>query len=407
VGLQDRLAEVPVVGTALAVQERYKRDAGEQLGAAIAYFGFLSFVPLLLLAVAVVGFVLDDPEAQLDVALALTQALPGFEEATAEPDSGVSQLLQTVVDSRGAIGLVGLVSLLFTGLKVIASAMTTTRVVFRGEVLKGIGARVRQVAALVVLGLLSLAAAGGSSLAAGGVLGAVPRPVAVVLSLALTFAFDLMVFFGAYSMLSPTTNVRGRQLLPGALLAATGWSGLKIVGATFVGNQVDSANALYGALGSVFALLILLYLAGRLYVYGAELSAVLVERTSGPLVPPVEEPSMTDRVRDRRAARDGGAADDRAPTRGGRAATARSGDVEVAGPPPVPVAALGPHPDDPGPRGANPAIRERTRDRLADAHLAGTEAVSDPGSDVRRTVALGLATAALVAGWKLLGRDAE
>jgi membrane protein len=407
VGLQDRLAELPVVGTALAVQERYKRDAGEQLAAAIAYFGFLSFVPLLLLAVAAVGFVLDDPQRQLDVALALTQALPGFEAATAEPDSGVSQLLQTVVDSRGAIGLVGLVTLLFAGLKVIASAMTTTRVVFRGEVLKGIGARVRQVLALAVLGLLTLAAAGGSSLAAGGVLGAVPRPVAVLLSLALTFLLDLMVFFGAYSVLSPTSNVRGRQLLPGALLAAAGWSVLKIVGATFVGNQVESANALYGALGSVFALLVLLYLGGRLYVYGAELSAVLVERTSGPLAPPDEEPSVTDRARDRRSARE--ASGGGGPGAGGRAGTRPGGDVEVTGPPPVPVAALGHHPDDPGPHGANPAIQERTRGKLADAQLAaaGAQAVREPGSDVRRTVAFGLAAAALVAGWKLLGRVDE
>jgi len=121
---------------------------------------------------------------------------------------------------------------------------------------------------------------------------------------------------------------------------------------------------LYGALGSVFALLLLLYLAGRLYLYGAELSAVLAERRIGPLVElhgPAEQPpdpverieALAGKVRRRDEADEPDAAP--AP------------DAEPAsdGPPPPP----------------------------------------DPGRDARTTVSLGLAAAAAVAVWRLGRRD--
>lgn len=118
--MADKLAGVPVLGTAIAVQERYKQDAADTLAAGIAYFGFVSLVPLLLLAVSVAGFLLDDPDRQVEVALALTESLPGFEAAAEDPDSAVRQLLEGVVAARAATGLVGIVALLLTGSKVIA-----------------------------------------------------------------------------------------------------------------------------------------------------------------------------------------------------------------------------------------------------------------------------------------------
>jgi hypothetical protein len=61
------------------------------------------------------------------------------------------------------------------------------------------------------------------------------------------------------AVLSTTTSMRWRQLFPGALFAAIGWSLLKIFGATWVSNQVADANALYGTLGGVIALMLLFY----------------------------------------------------------------------------------------------------------------------------------------------------
>ncbi|MFP4235366.1 MAG: YihY/virulence factor BrkB family protein, partial [Nitriliruptoraceae bacterium] len=280
--MKDRLASVPVLGTALTVQRRYVEDAGDPLAAAIAFFGFLSLFPLLLLGVSIAGFVLDDPDDQLAVAEAITGSIPGFEQTVEGEDGQVAALLNAVVEQRGTIGLIGFVILLLTGLRVINAAMVATRVVFRGVVMIGLLAKLRQVLALLGLGVLALASTAASSLAGIG-LGQLPGIVAVVLSLGVTYLLDIGLFLGAYVLLSPPVPLSVRDRLPGAMLAAVGWTGLKVAGATWVASQIENANALYGALGSVIALLLLFYLAGRLYVYGAVFAAVRYEAVHGPL----------------------------------------------------------------------------------------------------------------------------
>jgi membrane protein len=288
VAVKDRLAGVPVLGTALQVQERYKQDAADQLAAAIGFFGFLSLFPLMILAVAVAGFVLTDPAEQARVATLITESIPGFEATLGDDDTAVSQLVANVVANRGAIGIVGLVTLLLTGLRVVNSAMTASTVVFRAQVPTGIKAKLWQVLVMVVLGVLALGAVVASTLA-GAPADLLPRWAALLLALGISFGLDTLLFLAAYRLLRGDALVGARDLLPGALLAAVGWTALKVAGASYVGNQVEDANALYGALGGVIALLLLLYLAGRLYLYGAQLSAVLLERRAGPLED-LEEP---------------------------------------------------------------------------------------------------------------------
>ena len=393
----------PVVATALRIQERYKHDAADQLAAAIGFFAFLSLVPLLILAVAFAGFVYSEPEDQARLALALTDAVPGF-GATVEagdPDEGVSAMISTVVEQRGTVGIIGLVTLLLAGLRVIAAAMAATRVVFRGGVVKGVSGWVRKLLSLPVLGIVALLAVAGSALT-GVDLEPVPRIVTVLGGILLSFGLDLVLFLVAYRVLSTTTSMRWKQLLPGAVLAAVGWSLLKVFGATWVSNQVANANALYGTLGGVIALLLLFYLAGRLYLYGAELSAVLVERRDGPLTVAGQE--------------DGSGAPATVATGSSGAATGATGmRTEAAGtgpdgsdgPPPIPRRARAVPVQDPGPTTPSATATDDTRTRLAEADLANERLVSDRSRHVRTTVAMLLAAGALVAGWRFLGPDRD
>ncbi len=396
-GLKARLAGLPVIGTALIVQERYKRDGADPFAAAIGFFAFLSLFPLLALAVSAAGFVLDDPADQIAVADAITEAIPGFQATMQDDggDSGVAALVENVVEQRGAIGSVGLVLLLLSGLRVVNAAMIATRVVFRGEVQKGLMAKVRQVGALLGLGLLALAGVAGSSLAGVGI-GRLPPFASVVLSLAITFAFDLLLFVAAYALLSPTSTLTARQMIPGAVLAAVGWTALKVAGASYVGSQVESANALYGAFGSVIALMLLFYLAGRLYLYGAELNAVQVEREHGPLVAPTAPTGH---------AQDTAVGSGAAVPPGSRGPEAD--EPEADRPPPVPRVALAPRRSEPGPTGRAPSTGQDTRRQLVppdDGRRANVDA-RDPGADARQAVAIGLFVAALVAGYRFLRSD--
>lgn len=273
---KDRLYRLPVIGTALRVQDRYKADAADQLAASLGFFGFLSLFPLMILALSVVGFVLaGDPTAQADVVTAIVDAIPGF-GATLEGNgtSQVQQLIQSVVTNRGTIGVIGFVTLVLAGLRVVNAAMTATTRVFRLPLPdSAVKARLQQAGGVVMLGVVALV-----GVAAGASVGIeTTGPEALVRSLVgtgLSFGLDLLLFLVAYRVLSFGGSPSVRKLLPGAILGAVGWTALKVFGATWVTGQIQRANALYGTLGGVIALLLLLYLAGRLYLYGAELIAV-------------------------------------------------------------------------------------------------------------------------------------
>jgi hypothetical protein len=234
----------------------------------------------------------------------------------------------------------------------------------------------------VGLGALAIGGASASSIAGIG-LGQLPSGVSVLVSLGVTYVLDVGLFLGAYTLLAPAVPLAVRDRVPGALLAAAGWTGLKVAGATWVGSQIDSANALYGALGSVIALLLLFYLAGRLFVYGAVLSAIRFEAEHGPLLAPHAAEAL-------------GLDGDRPAVM--VAVPDETDDPD--GPPPVPRAALATAAVDPGPRGSSMTVSAPTRSRLE----AATERTgSTPGRDARSAAAFALAVGALVAGWRLLG----
>ncbi len=256
------------MGTALAVQDRYNEDAGGQLAAAIAYFGFLSLFPILLVGLSVVGFLLaGEPELQARATEALTHAVPGLGPA-------IGENIASLVNSRAATGIIGLVGLLLTGLRVVDSATVATSRIFRVKhEANFVKQKLRSIAALVGLGLLSLLGA-----AAGAIVGVdFSGVVAFLVGLAgtaLSLVLDTVLFLVAYRVLTAKLGPPWRELWPGALLAGAGWTALKIFGSTYVATQVASARGVYGSLASVIAVMIYFYLAGRLYVYGAELNAV-------------------------------------------------------------------------------------------------------------------------------------
>jgi uncharacterized BrkB/YihY/UPF0761 family membrane protein len=81
----------------------------------------------------------------------------------------------------------------------------------------------------------------------------------------------------AFRVLTPG-KVSLRQLLPGAVLAGTGWTILQAVGGFVVGHYLKDDSAVYGLFGIVLGLFAWIYLIAELTVYAAELNVVLARK---------------------------------------------------------------------------------------------------------------------------------
>ncbi|HYZ93594.1 MAG TPA: YihY/virulence factor BrkB family protein [Actinomycetota bacterium] len=267
--LAARLERVEPFRTGLAVNSRYGADGGGQLAASLAYYAFLSLFPLILLALAVVGFILaNDPEAQADWAARLSESIPGFGPLIAEN-------IDALIDKRSGAGAIGAIGLLWSGTGLTNAGAFTMSRVFRAKEVEGI-LRKRLWSIAVTIGLGLAAAAGvvfsgvvGNRRATGG--------LGIGLSLiafAVSFVLDVGLFAVSYRVLSAGRGPPFRRLWPGALLAGGGWSILKIGGAWYATHTVARASEVYGTFGSVVGVLAVLYIAAQLFLYGAELNAV-------------------------------------------------------------------------------------------------------------------------------------
>lgn len=293
-GFKDRLRDVPVVGVAIAVQERYGGDRAGYLAAVVAYYGFLSLFPLLLLGFSVVGFVLAGrPDLQGEMFDALVSAVPGLARVLGEN-------LDALVQARAASGLIGLAGLLWTGLRASEAAGFAVSRIFRVEPYQSFAKKKGwAIGTTVGLGLLALASlavvAVVGSLSAGGPAGA----LLAVGGVALAAGLDVALFLVAYRVLTQRQGPPFSLLWKGALLGGLGWTALKVLGAWYVARVISGSSAVYGTLVGAVAILLLLYLASQLLLYGAQLNAVMIERgggTLGPVVGPFVDLAGDDRM---------------------------------------------------------------------------------------------------------------
>jgi membrane protein len=284
--MKDRLDALrhrwPWFDRAMDVQERVGEINGSFVASAITVSIFLSLFPLLLVAIAVVGFVAAGDDT---VAPRLIDSL-GLTGSAAEALTGT---LERASDTRQAASIIGLLGLAWTGSGVASALQQAVRIPWQERV-EGLRDRALAIAWLIVAAIGFAAA-----LALGGVLNVLPdwapTIVATVLSIALGLAIEVGLFLWMFWGLG-TRRVPWRDLLPGALVAAVGFEVLKLVGTVYVPHLVRSSSALYGSIGIVFAVLAWLALFARLIVYASTLNAVRWEVREGTVEVPVHGPRL-------------------------------------------------------------------------------------------------------------------
>jgi len=250
-------------------------DGNAQAGAA-TYFGFLSFFPILALAFFVIGYIAKVyPDAQSQLADALGQVLPGV------VGNGAGEIpMSTFEDNAGAIGVVGLVGVLYSGLGWLSGMRAALEIMFalpRRDQPNFIVGKGRDVAALALIGATLIVSVALSGLVAGlstQILdwvgldpdSLVPNASVHLLGYALAVIATTFLLMAMFQLLVRPHKPR-RALIEGAVLGAVGFEVLKVL-ANFLIGQTQGKPA-FQAFGVALILVVWINYFSRLVMYGA------------------------------------------------------------------------------------------------------------------------------------------
>jgi inner membrane protein YhjD len=267
--LDRRQQQSPRLGFIAAVVKKFGDDQAGQLAALIAYYGFVSLFPLLLVLVTVLGFVLQgNPSAQASI---LHSALSQFPIIGTQLQTNVHSLKGSGVDL--AIGLVGS---LFAGLGITGASQNAFNQVWHvphKDRPNFLTSRLRGLGLLVVLGVLAIV----STVAAGYVTAGGQSVVAILGGVIVALIVNLLLFFTAFRLLT-ATEIGTSELLPGVIFAAILWQILQHMGGLYVDHVIRHAKETSGFFALVLGMLAWLYLGAQVTLIAAEINVVRARR---------------------------------------------------------------------------------------------------------------------------------
>lgn len=287
------------VGLPLAVLYKFYDDQALYLAALLAYYGFLSLFPLLLILVAVLStFLSDDPALRQRVLDSALSEFPVIGDQIGENihsfhGSGVALAAGVAGSLYGSLGVAQAAQYALN--KIWAVPRHARPDPFRSR-LKGLVFLLILAVALCALTLLSVAAS------QAYVFGVRLRGGIWLAATAGSVCLNTVLLLVSYRLLTHRA-LPLRRLAGVALGGACAWQVLQWAGSYYVSHVLRGATATYGMFGIVLGLLAWLYGGALIFLTAAEVGSVRVMR----LWPRSLLTPFTDRVRlsagDRRAYR--------------------------------------------------------------------------------------------------------
>jgi len=257
---------------------QFAEDHGTLLAAAIAFYALFSFLPLVTLTLAVLGFVMRDPASQQGAVDHLLQLLP------LQSGPGENLILDSVrglAKESPGLTAIGLLGLAWSASGMFGAIRSALNIAWGAEPRHGlIGQKLADIAAVFGLGLLLLLSMTASialhliqgySLQFGGG-GLVPLDrLWLVIGLAAPALVSYIAFLLLYRNV-PNVKHRASDVWPGALVAGVLFELGKHAFAFYVShfNRYQHVN---GALGGVMLFMLWTYVASIIMLFGAEVAS--------------------------------------------------------------------------------------------------------------------------------------
>ena len=254
---------------------RFIAADGFFMSAGLAFFFLVCLIPILLLGIAMVGFVLSGEEAARHVVGQLTQQFPVYQ-------AQIGRALLRIVETRAVSGLLG------TGVLVLFSTplLSASRLILHRLLgVRGDGGFLRNLARDTAMAwLLSVLLFTVSTMTwlyhwfralAVNALPVPPRWFALA-ALPLSLALSTVMFYLAYRYV-PRRQVRAGPALAGAVVASLLWEVAKQLFRLYI-QKVSLYNEIYGPLGILIAFAMFVYYSAIVFVFSGAFVAALDAR---------------------------------------------------------------------------------------------------------------------------------
>lgn len=271
-GVWDALRKrMPIIDRIVVALKRHDEHFGGAFAAAMSFRTVIAMVPMLMVGFAVAGFILNAHVDLLDhFRQSIVDAMPGGLGET------VAKAMDSAVNSRTTVGIVGLAGAALTGLNWISGLREAMTAIWGGRVSRNpILGKVYDLGMFVVLGLGFTVSIGLTVLNSGGVLdwllvwlnldywhaAVVAFQIAVPI-LAILILWPLLTFVLAKV---PLVNLPLRNAAKAGLVAAIAMEILKTVAGRVI--EATSRGPAGVAFGSIITVMIVINLIARLMFY--------------------------------------------------------------------------------------------------------------------------------------------
>jgi membrane protein len=277
-----------LVGTASSLLKQtfqeWLQDKAPQLGAALAYYTVFSLAPLVLVLLAIIGFLFRDDPA--DAWNKITQQMSYF------LDPSALQVVQNIAQKASQPGksmiatIIGVALALFGASGVFGQLQDALNTIWGVKAKPGTGIwgflRARflsfaMVAGICFLLLVSLAIEALLKGFSHYVQSVVPGGIVIALTVYLVFDFAVVVLlFAMIFKFLPDVKIQWRDVWIGAVMTAIFFG----IGKWALGLYLSSgaAGSAYGAASSLITLLLWVYYSSQILLFGAEFTQVYADR---------------------------------------------------------------------------------------------------------------------------------
>lgn len=269
----------PMVAHILRAVVRFNDRLGNQFGAAITYFSFLSLIPILMVSFASAGYILaSHPTLLQDI---FDKILANVSDPTLAQT--LKNTINTAVQQRTTVGLVGLAVALYSGINWMGNLREAVRAQSRDvwertpqdeekiwiKYLRDFISLIGLLIALIVtLSITSIAGSAQALIISLLHLDYIEwlKPAWRLIGLAISIFANYLLFFWIFWRL-PRHRPRKKALMRGTLIAAIGFEVIKIIMTWTLPTLVKSPSG--AAFGSVLGLMAFFYFFARLTLFCA------------------------------------------------------------------------------------------------------------------------------------------